>query len=292
MFQDTWKITRGAVEAFFEDRALSRGAAIAFYIMTAFAPVLYITAAVAGLVFGHEAISGALSSEIRHVIGPGGAQLVHAALSNTFNGKNGFWANLIGVVLVIVTASGVFGEMQSTLNDFWKAEPRFSVWELIRTRIVSLGLVLALGFLLMISLVINAAITALGTRIQYYVPLGPGFVWFANFIVSFALISVLFAAIYKVLPDVDLEWGDVIAGSIATAALFEAGEYLIGLYLSTAGLGSRYGAAGGLFVLLIWIYYTTQVFLLGAELTKVYSLRRGSQAHSARDVAGAPATAS
>jgi membrane protein len=182
--------------------------------------------------------------------------------------------------------------MQSTLNDFWKAEPRFSVWELIRTRIVSLGLVLALGFLLMISLVINAAITALGTRIQYYVPLGPGLVWVANFIVSFALISVLFAAIYKVLPDVDLEWGDVIAGSVATAALFEAGEYLIGLYLSTAGLGSRYGAAGGLFVLLIWIYYTTQVFLLGAELTKVYSLRRGSQAHSGRDVAGAPANAS
>ena len=229
MLGEIWKLTKAGVEAFFDDHALSHGAAIAFYIMTAFAPVLYITAAVAGLVFGHEAISSALSAEIRRVIGPGGAQLVHTALSNTLSGKNGFWPNVIGTVLVVVTASGVFGEMQSTLNEFWKAKPRFSVWELVRTRLVSLGLVLALGFLLMISLVINAAITALGTRIQYYVPLGTGLVWSVNFIVSFALITLLFAAIYKVLPDVNLQWGDVIAGAVATAALFEAGEWLIGM---------------------------------------------------------------
>jgi membrane protein len=287
MLGEAWRMSREAVEAFFEDRALSRGAAIAFYIMTAFAPVLYITAAVAASVFGAKVTYGALSEEIRHVIGPGAGKLVHAALQNTLGSGAGFWPNVFGAVLVIVTASGVFGEIQATLNDFWKAAPRFSVVALVRTRLISLALVLVLGFLLMISLVLNAAITAFGMRIQDVVPIGPGLVWSVNFIASFVLVAVLFAAIYKVVPDVELVWGDVIAGALVTALLFEAGEYLIGLYLSTTSVGSRYGTAGSLFVLLIWIYYTTQVFLLGAEFTKVYSLRHGSRAHEAHPVPAA-----
>lgn len=280
MLGEIWILAKKSIEAFFADSALSRGAAIAFYVATAFAPVLYITAAVAGLAFGQAAATGALSAEIQHAIGTGGAQIVRAALSNTF-GHGGFWPTLVGVVLVIVTASGVFGEMQATLNAFWKTQPHaFSIWGLVRVRLLSLGLVLALGFLLAISLVMNAAIAALGERLQDFVPLAPGMVWGANFLVSFVLIAALFAAIYKILPDVDLAWGDVVAGAIATAALFDAGEYLIGLYLSTTSVGSRYGAASGLFVLLIWIYYSIQVFLLGAEFTKVYSLRHGSQSEA------------
>ncbi|HEY2418589.1 MAG TPA: YihY/virulence factor BrkB family protein [Steroidobacteraceae bacterium] len=278
MLREIWNLLKGGVEAFVDDNALSYGAAIAFYIVTAFAPVLYIAAAVAGMVFGWEAATSALRREIAHLVGPDGAKLVHAALHNTLVNRQGFWPNLIGAVLLLVTASGVFGEMQTALNAFWKAKPRFSLWELIRTRLLSLGLVLALGFLLLISLVMNAVVTALGDRIEYVLPIGKALAQIANFGISFVLIAALFGAIYKVVPDVELEWGDVIAGALGTAALFLAGEYLIALYLGSGLVGNRYGAAGGLFLLLLWIYYTTQVFLLGAEFTKVYASRRGSTA--------------
>ncbi|MFL5239569.1 MAG: YihY/virulence factor BrkB family protein [Rhizomicrobium sp.] len=278
MLREIWRLLKGGVEAFIDDNALSHGAAIAFYIITAFAPVLYIAAAIAGVVFGWEAATSALRREIAYLVGPDGAQLVHAALHNTLANRQGFWPNAIGAVLLIATASGVFGEMQTALNAIWKATPRgFTVWELVRTRLLSLGLVLALGFLLLISLVMNAVVTALGDRIEYVLPIGAAFAAATNFAVSFVLVTALFAAIYKVLPDVPLEWRDVIAGALGTATLFLAGEYLIALYLGSGLVGYRYGAAGGLFVLLLWIYYTTQVFLLGAEFTKVYANRLGSQ---------------
>jgi membrane protein len=282
MLRELWRLLKEGVEAFIEDDALSHGAAIAFYIITAFAPVLYIAAAIAGMAFGWEAASSALRREISHLIGPDGAKLVHVALNNTLVNRHGFWPNAIGAALLVITASGLFGEMQSSLNAFWKASPRgFTVWGLVRTRLLSLGLVLALGFLLLISLVMNTVVTALGDRVQYVLPIGAAFAAVINFGVSFILIAALFAAIYKVLPDVPLEWRDVIAGALGTAALFLIGEYLIALYLGSGLVGNRYGAAGGLFLLLLWIYYTTQIFLLGAEFTKVYSNRHGSQAEKA-----------
>jgi len=281
VFREAWSLLKRGVHAFIEDDALSHGAAIAFYVITAFAPVLYIAAAVAGLVFGWDAATSALRYQIARLVGPDGANIVHMALRNTLVNRNGFWPNLIGVCLLILTASGVFGEMQTALNAFWKATPRgFTAWELIRTRLLSLGLVLALGFLLLISLVMNALVTFLGDRIQYVLPIGSAFAGTANFGISFVLIAALFAAIYKIVPDVDLEWRDVVAGALGTAVLFLFGEYLIALYLGSGFVGNRYGAAGGLFLLLLWIYYTTQVFLLGAEFTKVYAGRHGSQSEN------------
>ena len=277
MFREAWSLLKKGVEAFIDDDALTYGAAIAFYVITAFAPVLYIAATIAGMVFGWDAATSALRYQIARLVGPDGAALVHAALHNTLVNRHGFWPNLLGFVLLILTASGVFGEMQTALNTFWKARPRFTVWEFVRTRLLSLGLVLALGFLLLISLVLNTLVTALGDRIEYVLPIGKALAEVLNFAVSFGLIALLFAAIYKVIPDVELEWGDVIAGALGTAALFLGGEYLIALYLGSGLVGYRYGAAGGLFVLLLWIYYTAQVFLLGAEFTKVYASRRGSQ---------------
>lgn len=277
MLRDIWSLLKEGVEAFIEDDALTYGAAMAFYIITAFAPVLYIAAAIAGMAFGWDAATSALRREIAHLVGPDGAQLVHAALHNTLVNRHGFWPNLIGVALLIVTASGVFGEMQIALNAFWKATPRFTLWELIRTRLLSLGLVLALGFLLLISLVMNAVVTAVGDRIEYLLPIGKLLAQGSNFALTFLLVALLFAAIYKILPDVQLQWRDVVAGALGTSALFLAGEYLIALYLGSGLIGYRYGAAGGLFVLLLWIYYTAQVFLLGAEFTKVYARRRGSR---------------
>lgn len=274
-FREIWTIARASVDAFIEDDVLTRGAAIAFFATSAFAPVLYIASVIAGLAFGREAATGAITHEIGNLIGEDGRQLLWSALHHSVGWGDKFWPNVAGVVLLIVTASGMFNEMQSALNIIWKVESKgLNLWLLFRARLVSLGLVLCLGFLLLISLVATAAIHALGDRIQVFLPFTGMIASAINFGVSFLLITFLFAAIYKVLPDRDIEWRDVITGAIGTALLFEAGEYLIGLYLGNVTIGARYGAAGGLLVLLTWLYYTAQVFLLGAEFTKVYALQR------------------
>src|SRR6201996_2644178 len=277
-FREIWDITRQSVDAFIEDDALSRGAAIAFFATSAFAPVLYIATVIAGFAFGREAATGAITAQIGAMIGDDGRKLLWAALHHSAGWGDKFWPNVVGVTLLIVTASGMFNEMQSALNIIWKVESKgLNLWLLFRARIVSLGLVLSLGFLLLISLVATAAIHALGDRIHEFLPFSGMIASVINFAVSFVLIALLFAAIYKVLPDRDIEWRDVITGAIGTTLLFEAGEYLIGLYLGNVTIGARYGAAGGLLVLLTWLYYTAQVFLLGAEFTKVYALQRHAE---------------
>jgi membrane protein len=276
--RELWALLKEGVFAFDEDEALSRGAAIAFYAMTALAPVLYIAAMIAGLFFGREAAGTAIAHEVGHLVGPNAAKLLYTAIHNSDNPSDtGFWTNVIGVVLLIVTASGVFGEMQAALNKIWRAQPKTTVWwRMARGRLVSLGLVLALGFLLLVSLVMSAAIHALGQRIDYVLPIGSMLAHILNFGISFVLVALLLAAIYKVLPDCDIEWRDVMVGAIGTTLLFNIGEYLIGLYLGSATIGYRYGAAGGVLVLLLWIYYTAQIFLLGAEFTRVWSKHHGS----------------
>jgi membrane protein len=274
-FGEIWTIARACVDAFVEDDALTRGAAIAFFATSAFAPVLYIATAIAGLAFGREKATGAITAEIGNLIGEDGRKLIWSALHHSVGWGDKFWPNVLGVTVLLITASGMFNEMQSALNIIWKVESKgLNVWLLFRARIVSLGLVLSLGFLLLISLVATAAIHALGDRVHDFLPFSGTIAAVINFAVSFVLIALLFAAIYKVLPDRHIEWRDVIAGAIGTTLLFEAGEYLIGLYLGNVTIGARYGAAGGLLVLLTWLYYTAQVFLLGAEFTKVYALRR------------------
>jgi membrane protein len=172
----------------------------------------------------------------------------------------------------------VFGEMQSTLNAIWKADPKGgTVSRLLRARAASLGLVAALGFLLLVSLVISAGLSALSEYVNAHLPFGYLILQAVNFLISFALNSVLFAAIYKVLPDKNLEWQDVLVGAVVTAFLFSIGKFLIGLYIGSSAVASSYGAAGALIVALLWIYYSTQIFLLGAEFTKVYAHHHGSQ---------------
>lgn len=273
-----WKLLKEGAVAFDEDEALSRGAAIAFYAMTALAPVLYIAAMIAGLVFGREAAGTAIAHEVGRLVGPNAAKLLYTAIHNSDNPSDtGVWTNIIGVVLLFVTASGMFGEIQTSLNKIWHAQPKTAVWwRLARGRVASLGLVLALGFLLLISLVMSAAIHALGERIDYVLPIGSTLAHVLNFVVSFVLVALLLAAIYRILPDCDIEWRDVMVGAIGTTVLFNIGEFLIGLYLGSATVGARYGAAGGILVLLFWIYYTAQIFLLGAEFTRVWSKHHGS----------------
>jgi membrane protein len=282
LFSQTWMLLKSAVNCFIEDEALTRGAAIAFYTATSLAPVLLIVIAIAGLVYGQEAAQGAITSQLGDLMGRQTAELLQTAVASAKSKSSGILAAALGIVTLIVTASGVFGEMQAALNKVWKAEPKGStVGRLVRARAKSLGLVAALGFLLMVSLAVSAALTAFENQINAAVQFGGVLLSVLNVLVSLALIAFLFAAVFKVLPDCDLEWRDVVVGAIITALLFIAGKSLIGWYIGSSAVASTYGAAGGLIVLLLWVYYTSQIFLFGAELTRAYAKLHGSKRPSA-----------
>jgi membrane protein len=277
MFTEAWKMIKDTVLSFIEDSALSRGAAIAFYTVTSIAPVLLIVVAIAGLVFGREAAQNAISGQLTGLMGQQTADVLQAAIASAAGKSSSILASMVGIATLVLTASGVFGEMQSTLNAIWKTEPRATtVSRLIQARAVSLGLVAALGFLLIVSLAVSAGLTAFGNYLDSIMPIGRFILPALNFVVSFVLLAVLFAAIYKVLPDRPLEWRDVIFGAVVTAILFTIGKSLIGLYLGSSAIASSYGAAGGVIVLLLWVYYSVMIFLLGAEFTKTYANRHGS----------------
>jgi membrane protein len=279
---NAWPLVRKSVAAFISDNALSHGAAMAFYAATSLAPILLIVVAIAGLAFGHEAAQMALIAQLSGLMGSQSADLLQAALQSASSKSSGIWATIIGGVTLLVTASGVFGEIQLALNKIWKVEPSgSSMSRLVRARAASLGLVAALGFLLLVSLIASAAISALGGVINAYLPFGETVVGVINAVVSFILIAVMFGAIYKVLPDRQLEWRDVAIGAVVTAALFTLGKSLIGWYIGTSAVASSYGAAGGLLVILIWVYYSSQIFLLGAEFTRAYSVTHGSRSDQA-----------
>jgi membrane protein len=276
-----WKLLKDTFVSFFEDEALSRGAAIAFYTVTSLAPVLLIVIAIAGLAFGQEAAQNAITAQLTGLMGKQTADILQTAIASAAGKSSGILAASIGVATLLVTASGIFGEMQTALNKIWNAKPQSgTVSQLIRARAASLGLVAVLGFLLMVSLVVSAGLTALGDYLNSRLPFGSLILSILNFVVSLALLSVLFAAIYKVLPDRPIAWRDVILGAVVTALLFTAGKSLIGWYLGSSAVASSYGAAGGLILLLLWVYYSAQIFLLGAEFTKVYATRHGSKLES------------
>jgi membrane protein len=278
MFSEPWKMLKETVLSFIDDEALSRGAAIAFYTVTSIAPVLLIVVAVAGLAFGRDAAQNAISTQLSGLMGQQTADILQSAVASAASKSSGILATIIGVATLIATASGVFGEMQSALNAIWKAKPQATtVSRLIQARATSLGLVAALGFLLIVSLAVSAGLTAFGNYLDSIVPIGKLILPILNFAVSLALLAVLFAAIYKVLPDRRLQWRDVVIGAVVTAVLFTIGKTLIGWYLGSSAVASSYGAAGGLIVLLLWVYYSVQVFLLGAEFTKIYANRHGSK---------------
>ena len=278
MFSEPWKMLKETVLSFIDDEALSRGAAIAFYTVTSIAPVLLIVVAVAGLAFGRDAAQNAISTQLSGLMGQQTADVLQSAVASAAGKSSGILATIIGAATLIATASGVFGEMQSALNAIWKAKPQTTtVSRLIQARATSLGLVAALGFLLIVSLAVSAGLTAFGNYLDSIVPIGKLILPILNFAVSLALLAVLFAAIYKVLPDRRLQWRDVVIGAVVTAVLFTIGKTLIGWYLGSSAVASSYGAAGGLIVLLLWVYYSVQVFLLGAEFTKIYANRHGSK---------------
>jgi len=224
-----------------------------------------IVIAIAGLAFGQDAAQNALTAQLSGLMGQQTAEVLQTAVASASSKSSSVLATMVGIITLIVTASGVFGEMQTALNAIWKAEPKgTTVSQLIRARAVSLGLVAALGFLLMVSLVVSTALTAFGNYLDSILPFGNIILTALNGVVSLMLISFLFAAIYKVLPDRDLEWGDVMVGAIVTAVLFTIGKSVISWYIGSSAVASSFGAAGALIVLLLWgLLFSSDIFARG-----------------------------
>ena len=273
-----WTLIKEGVEAFIEDNALTRGAAIAFYAVTAIAPVLFIATAIAALGLGQDAASGAVHYQLTRIMTSESADLVQLAILHMRNSTHNLTGSLIGLAALIVTASGFFTEIEDALNVIWRAPRHESYfYQLLRGRVLSLALVIGLGLLLLASMVLATGIRLLGNVLDRYTEISVPVVAVINLGFSFCTVSLVFAAIYKVLPNANLLWRDVLVASVGTAVLFELGQTVIGYYLANFITANIYGAAGGIIVLLIWVYYSAQIFLLGAEFTKVWAIHYGSR---------------
>lgn len=282
-----WAVLRDAGEAWLDDRCPSLGAALAYYTLFSLAPLLLIVVSVAGLVFGPDAARGEVSEQLIGLMGPAAASTVEQLLASVNRPAGGVLATTVGLLLMLVGATTVFAELQNTLDHIWRAPPRTGRgwWSLLRARVLSFGLILGVGFLLMVSLLASAALAALQ---RWWSPWFFGWAELAaalGSVISFLLMTLLFALIYKLMPRVRIAWSDVWAGALVTSALFAVGRHLIGLYIGQGAVGSGFGAAGSLVVLLAWVYYSAQIFLLGAEIARVMAQRRGAW----REAPGRPA---
>ncbi len=262
------QVFAGAIKGWIEDRASSMGAAIAYYTAFSMAPLLLVVIAVAGMVFGDDTARTALMDQITSLIGPRGAEAVQTVLAGAHSKGGGILSATLGIGALIVGATTVFGELQNDLDRIWKVESaRSGVLQTVKVRLLAFGLVIGMGFLLMVSLVVSAAIAAVGRRFGESFPAQEVLLQTLNTVLSFLVTSLLFATIYKLLPRAQVRWREVWVGGAFTAGLFTIGKLLIGLYIGKTALGSSFGAAGAFVVLLVWIYYSAQIFLFGAEVT-------------------------
>jgi membrane protein len=268
-----------AGKAWVDDYAPSMGAAISYYTVFSLAPLLVIVIAMAGAMFGREAVQGLIVAELSGLIGQDGAQLVQNLVVSASDTGKGLVAGLISLFVLIVGATTVFAELQSALDRIWhvpESQKPKGVWAILRARLLSFGLILGLVFLLMVSLAVSAGTAALGTWAGGQLPGWEATVQVINMVVTLTIGTLLFAMIYKLMPTARIAWSDVWVGAVVTALLFEVGKLLIGLYLGKSAVTEAFAAAGSLVVLLAWVYYAAQVFLLGAEFTKVYADEHGS----------------
>lgn len=272
--KDLGYLIKATAKGFSSDKATRLGAALAYYSVFSIGPLLMIVIAIAGLVFGEEAVRGELFGQLRGLIGDQGAQItqtmVQAAAAKP---RTGTVASIVGAITLLIGATGVITQLKDSLNTIWKVQPKpgAGLRYFVKTYIVSLAAILGIGFLLMVSLVLSASLAAIGKFAAGLLPIPESVLQLANVGISFAVITMLFAFMFKFLPDVKLRWSDVWLGAALTSLLFSIGKLGIGVYLGKQSIGSTYGAAGSLVVLLIWIYYSSLIFFIGAELTEVYT---------------------
>ena len=259
-----------------EDRALRFSAALAYYSIFAMAPLVIIAIAVAGLIFGEEAARGQIYQQLEWLLGPKGATEIQTLIQASSDTSQSILATVLGIVALLLGASGVFGQLKDALNSIWGVRlKKGGLLISVKEYLLNFSMVLGVGFLLIISLLLSAVLQAVNNFMTGYLPI-PSFVGPLSAVVSLAVLVLLFALIFKVLPDVEINWEDVWIGATVTALLFTGGKFLIGLYLASSSIASSFGAAGALILILVWVYYSTTIFLLGAEFTKVYADRFGS----------------
>lgn len=276
------RVVRQAVEGWWNDRALSMGAALAFYTIFSLAPMLLIVIWIAGVLFGADASHRAVIAQVQTLVGQGGGQAIEGMLSSASSVGTGIAATIIGIASFLIFATGAFVELQDDLNIIWKAErPHYAgLLIMLRERLASLGLIVGIGFLLLVSLTIDAGVAAFSNYVSRY-GLAP-IVEAGNVILSFGVSVILFALIFKILPFTPVAWRDVWLGAVVTAVMFLIGKIVIGVYLGHSDVASAFGAAGTMITILLWIYYTSQIVLLGAEITKAYADLHGSRSGDAQ----------
>jgi len=262
-----------------EDNVNRLAASLAYYTLLSIAPLVILAVAVAGLAFGQEAAREHIGRELSSVVGSGAGTAIEAIAKNAKSPGSGLFSVIVGVVVLLFGASGVFGELQSALNTVWEVAPKpgRGIWGLVKDRFFSFTLVVGVAFLLLVSLLVSAALTWVGQIFSRALPGGAALWQVLNFVISLAVVSALFATMFKALPDAKIRWRDVWVGAAVTALLFTLGKFALGLYLGGAGVSSAYGAAGSIVALVIWVYYSSQVLLIGAEFTEVYARRFGSK---------------
>lgn len=274
----TGKLLVASFKGFMNDRGLKLSAALAYYTIFSLAPLLLLIISLAGIFFGQEAIQGRIFAEIHGLIGNEAAQQVQDMIRNIeLSGKSTI-AFIFGIITLLIGATSIFGEIQDSINLIWKvrAKPKRGWVKLLKDRLLSSSLIVVLGFLLVVSLLVNGLILTLSTQLQHYFPRLAVFIVNAiNITLSFVVITLLFGVIFKVLPDVKIRWKDVRTGAFFTACLFMAGRFVIGLYIQATGTGSAFGAAGAVVIILVWVYYTAAILYFGAEFTQVYADYRG-----------------
>ena len=274
-----WALVKRAVAAWIDDYAPSMGAALSYYTIFSLAPLLLIVIAIAGLFFGADAVRGEIFGQLRGLMGDDAARAVEGILASVSKPSEGIAASVIGVVVLLIGATAVFGELQDALDRIWRAPVRDKAngpWGFVQTRLLSFGMIFGIAFLLMVSLVLGAVMAALG---KWWGGVFGGWAMLAqiaNTLVGFVLTAVVFAMIYKYMPRVRVRWDDVWLGALVTSVLFTVGKFLIGIYIGKSGVASGFGAAGSLVIILIWVYYSAQIFLIGAEFTWVYAHTFGS----------------
>lgn len=279
----TWAMLKDAGQGFIADECLTRAAGIAYFTLFSVGPLLFIVSGIAGLVFDRKQIDTALVGQLTSIMGERGAGEVRAMAEGALGDARGGWAIAIGFATLVLTASGAFGALQSALNAIWKTEiPEAdsiveTVSRLVRAKAAALGLVATTGFIMIASLAVSAAISSLGSWVERALPGGAVLAFMLNLAVTLLILTLLFAAIYKVLPDRTLAWGDVLVGALATAVLFTVGKSAIALYIAHGDVAAGFGAAGALIILLVWIYYSAIIFLAGAEFTRAWANREGTR---------------
>jgi membrane protein len=279
IWRKIWPVLKQTFSEWSTDKCPRLGAALSYYTVFSLAPVLILAIAVAGIFLGHDAAQGKIVDQLSGLLGADAARLVQAAVLKSSQHQAGVWATIVGLATLLVGATGVMVELQDALDTVWKVLPKpgGSVKRFVRARILALALVLTLGFLLLVSLVLSAGLEVFvhwaGSWLPKWVALG----YILNYVVSIGVIALFFALLFKWLPDAKVAWKDVWFGALVTSVLFHVGKYLIALYIGRASVASTFGAAGSLAVLLVWIYYSSQILLLGAEMTRAYADRYGSR---------------